>query len=31
MQEIGYARAGETEAEVWERAVAEVHGYWRQT
>jgi hypothetical protein len=29
MQEVAYARAGETEQQVWVRAVAEVHDYWR--
>ena len=29
MQEIGYARQGETEEAVWRRAVADVFTYWR--
>ena len=31
MKGIGYVRDGETEHEVWRRAIAEVHGYWRRT
>jgi hypothetical protein len=29
MQEIKYARAGESESVVWRRAVSDVFGYWR--
>lgn len=29
MQEVGYARSNESEEEVWKRALAEVHDYWR--
>lgn len=29
MEEIGYNRPGETELQVWKRALAEVHTYWR--
>ena len=31
MKDIGYVRDGETEHEVWRRAIAEVHAYWRRT
>lgn len=27
--EVGYTRPGESDSEVWERAVAEVFAYWR--
>ena len=29
MEEIGYSRPGETELQVWKRALAEVQAYWR--
>ena len=29
MQEVDYALPGETESQVWKRALAEVHAYWR--
>src|SRR3970282_2670337 len=28
---VGYWRSGETEDEVWRRAVCDVHDYWRPT
>jgi len=30
MQDIGYVRDGESEDEVWRRAISEVHAYWRR-
>jgi len=29
MQEIGYVRDGESEEDVWQRALRDVHDYWR--
>jgi hypothetical protein len=29
MQEVGYARANETEKDVWRRALVDVYEYWR--
>ena len=29
-REVGYIRPGESDSEVWERAVAEVFAYWRR-
>lgn len=31
MTDVGYARQGETEKDCWERAIAEVHAYWRRS
>ena len=31
MKDVGYMRDGETENEMWRRAIAEVHAYWRRT
>lgn len=30
MTDIGYAKPGETEDECWQRALSEVHAYWRR-
>jgi hypothetical protein len=29
MQEIGYIREGESTEDVWQRALRDVHDYWR--
>ncbi len=29
MEEVGYARSGESESDLWDRAVAEVFAYWK--